>query len=90
MDTASIPANFNGKYWCGFCEQIIHNNRPSRTQAEQALSEEKILKMRLDERLDHIQKHMKEDRPSMGDWKYLGGGGRTKLVIDTEAMGMLQ
>ncbi|KPI44872.1 uncharacterized protein AB675_2651 [Cyphellophora attinorum] len=85
---AFIPANFNGRFWCGFCDDIVDNKTPSDVGTQ---SLEKQQKTRLEERHGHIRDHYRgSNPPQMGSWKYLNAEGRTKFEVDLERTAMLQ
>ncbi|EHY53942.1 uncharacterized protein HMPREF1120_02122 [Exophiala dermatitidis NIH/UT8656] len=59
-----IAANYQGQYWCGFCNDIIRQDE----HGGQAVTA----------RFNHIADHFKKENRSSKDWIELRGGGKTK------------
>ncbi|KAK5271629.1 hypothetical protein LTR96_003454 [Exophiala xenobiotica] len=59
-----IARNYQGRFWCGFCDQIIVHN----LQGVEAITL----------RFNHISDHFMKDKKSIKTWIEVGGQGRTK------------
>ena len=66
-----IARNYQGQYWCGFCNNIRVHNR----HGAEALTA----------RFDHIDYHFTKDKRSCSDWIELGGRGKTKATLEEES-----
>jgi hypothetical protein len=71
-DRGRIARNHQGRFWCGFCKEIIVH-----TKTDQEA---------LDLRFDHIASHFQEEHRNIGQWEELAGNGKTKqeLTRDNE------
>lgn len=65
-----IARNYQGQFWCGFCNQIMVHNK-SGVEA-------------INYRFDHIASHFNKEKKSSKEWIELGGKGQTKQAIATE------
>lgn len=62
-----IPANNQGRFWCGFCDRIVDHE----TYGPEALKQ----------RLSHIDNHFSQGNWAV-DWIELGGNGFTKAEVE--------
>lgn len=78
-DSAShcrIARNYQGQFWCGFCNCIIKHSKSGVDATN--------------DRFDHIAHHFTKDGRTNEEWIELGGKGKTKQAIADEARGQSQ